>query len=95
VASFTVKILGDEYQIRSEDPPEHVQRVASFVDAKMREISSGSSTLSPGRVAILAALNISDEFLRFREGVEEDRRRLDLILENLIALIDRTVPPSG
>jgi cell division protein ZapA len=66
-----VNIFGSEYPIKSEADPEYVKRVAKYVDRKMREISDKVDIRSPSKVAILAALNITDEL--FREKADKDK----------------------
>ena len=63
-----VDIYGRQYPIRGESDPEYIQSVARFVDAKMREIDTEASGLPALKVAILAALNITDELFKAQEG---------------------------
>ena len=66
-----VNIFGSEYPIKSEADPEYVKRVAKYVDRKMREISDKIDIRSTSKVAILAALNITDEL--FQEKSDKDK----------------------
>ncbi len=62
-----VEIHGQQYPIRSTLDPAYVAELAAYVDEKMRLASRetpGSDTL---KVAVLAALNIADEFFRARD----------------------------
>ncbi len=70
---YTVKvnIFGNEYPIKSEADPEYIKRVAKYVDRKMREISEKVNISSAAKVAVLAALNITDEL--FREKADKDK----------------------
>ena len=52
-----------------------MKEVAAFVDEKMREISSGGKAVTTDKVAMLAALNIADEF--FKSRLEWERRDLE------------------
>ena len=67
-----VNIFGSEYPIKSEADPEYIKRVAKYVDRKMREISDKVDIRATAKVAILAALNITDEL--FREKDDKDKR---------------------
>ena len=63
--SVIVQIFGDEYNILpSEGGPAEVQRVASYVDQKMKEIANGQPKLPKAQLAVLAAMDITAEFLR-------------------------------
>ena len=63
--AVVVEIYDQVYQLRGTDP-EHIERLASVVDAKMRAVSAHGSTVDSLRVAVLAALNIADELLALR-----------------------------
>ena len=65
-----VNIYGTEYPIKGSTDPDYIKNVAKYVDAKMREINKNISIDSSLKVAILAALNITDEL--FRERNESD-----------------------
>jgi cell division protein ZapA len=67
----TVRIFGKEYPIASDQNPEYVRMLAAFVDEKMNEVSGGSDTATAARVAVLAALNIADEYMRLRNEKEK------------------------
>jgi cell division protein ZapA len=60
--SVRVEIYDQTYQLRGSDP-EYIGELADYVDTKMRVISQQASTVDSLRVAVLAALNIADEYL--------------------------------
>lgn len=59
-----VTIFGRTYHLRGAEDPQHLVELASIVDGKMREIADGTGTADSLKVAILASLNIADEYLR-------------------------------
>jgi cell division protein ZapA len=63
--AVVVEIYDQMYQLRGTDP-QHIERLASIVDAKMRAVSAHGATVDSLRVAVLAALNIADELLTLR-----------------------------
>ncbi len=65
--SVQVTIFGQMYSIKGGDNPDHVRKLASFIDGKMKEIQKGTGTGDPLRVAILAAMTISDELQCLRD----------------------------
>ena len=65
-----VMIYGTEYPIKGITDPEYIKKVAKYVDEKMKEINQTISIDSSLKVAILAALNITDELFREREKKE-------------------------
>jgi cell division protein ZapA len=65
-----VRILGDEYTLRTEASAEHTKAVAEHVDRTIRAILAGSSTMETQKAAILAALQITDELFREQQAME-------------------------
>lgn len=60
-APIKVEIYDQVYNLRGVDA-EYITRLAEFVDAKMRSVAEQTSTVDSLRVAVLAALNIADEY---------------------------------
>ena len=87
----TVHIYGQQYTVRSEDDPQHVQRVAAYVDGRMREVARGSAQVTSMRVAILAALNIADELLRERDASNHGAERLRERARQLATALEQTM----
>jgi cell division protein ZapA len=62
--TVTVTILDKEYQVSC--PPEEVDALtqsARFLDRKMAEIRSSGKVVGLDRIAVMAALNITNDFL--------------------------------
>lgn len=85
--SVKVTIYGTEYPVKGEADPDYIKEVADYVDEKMREVASGLSVKSTTKVAILAALNITDELFTVRrsssEQEEEIQARLTLLADRV------------
>jgi cell division protein ZapA len=60
-ASVRVEIFDQAYNLRGSDP-EYILKLAEYVDAKMRAVAQATNTIDTVRLAVLAALNIADEF---------------------------------
>ena len=56
-----VEIYDQVYNLRGMDA-EYIARLAEFVDGKMRSVAEQTSTIDSLRLAVLAALNIADEY---------------------------------
>jgi cell division protein ZapA len=59
--SVRVEIYDQSYNLRGSDA-DYILKLAEYVDLKMRAVSEKTSTVDSLRVAVLAALNIADEF---------------------------------
>ena len=85
-----VRIMGEEYTLRTEASPEHTRAVAEHVDRTIRAILSGSSTMETHKAAILAALQITDDLYRERLAIDE----LGRDMRQLAADIRPLLPPT-
>jgi cell division protein ZapA len=56
-----VEIYDQVYNLRGVDA-EYISKLAEFVDTKMRSVAEQTSTVDSLRLAVLAALNIADEY---------------------------------
>ena len=72
----TVRIAGKDYTIASYDSPEYVNRVAAHVDRKMSELSLATH-LPASQLAVLAAVNATDDMMKSRDEIARLRRELD------------------
>ncbi len=59
--SVRVEIFDQVYNLRGSDA-DYILKLAEFVDMKMRAVSEQTATVDSVRLAVLAALNIADEY---------------------------------
>jgi cell division protein ZapA len=59
--SVRVEIFDQAYNLRGSDP-EYILKLAEYVDAKVRAVAEQTQTVDTARLAVLAALNIADEY---------------------------------
>ena len=87
-----ITIFGQEYSVKAPADPTYIKKIAEYVDTKMREVQSGfSSTQSSNRIAILSAMNITDELFNARKKVDSDDSNIEEKITSLIELIDDSV----
>lgn len=67
--SVRVEIFDQGYNLRGSDP-EYILKLAEYVDTKMRAVAEHTQTVDTARVAVLAALNIADEYHLIKENCE-------------------------
>ena len=81
----TVTLAGQEYTLVAAEDVRYVQRVASLVDAKVQEVLDGAKvSLVDG--AVLAAMNIADQYFKEQEAAENLRRQIKEYLEEATKL---------
>ena len=93
----TVDINGLRYPIRSHLDPTYVAELASYVERKMQLASRESPAGDTLKIAVLAALNIADEYFRARQDGSLQRAGLAeraLELERMLDLALGTPDPA-
>lgn len=74
-STVQVDIHGQRYVVRSDLDPQYVSELASYVDEKMRTAAGEVTTADPLRIAVITAINLTDELYRLRsEAVGIDVR---------------------
>jgi cell division protein ZapA len=68
--TLRVSILNEEYNIRSDRPPEQARAVAQYLDQAIRKVMSSGSVVESNRATVLAALQITAEMFDARAAVE-------------------------
>ena len=87
-----ISIFGQEYSVKAPADPEYIKKIAEYLDEKMREVQSGfSTTQSSTRIAILAAMNITDEFFTARQTGDSSSTDAEQRISSLIELIDENL----
>lgn len=84
--SVRVEIFDQGYNLRGSDP-EYILKLAEYVDAKMRAVAEATNTIDTVRLAVLAALNIADEYHLLKRtkdgGATEYQKRAHLLADAL------------
>jgi len=67
--SVRVEIFDQIYNLRGSDA-DYIVKLAEYVDTKMRAVSEQTATVDSVRLAVLAALNIADEYHLLKRKLE-------------------------
>ncbi|MDR3762929.1 MAG: cell division protein ZapA [Acidobacteriota bacterium] len=94
-SGIRVEIYDESYHLRGTDPV-YIERLAELVDAKMRAVALHTSSVDSLRLAVLAAINLADDYYQLRrkyDGIESDysQRAHDLsrVLDEALAEMRR------
>jgi cell division protein ZapA len=75
---LTIEIMGETYALKGDIDLEQTQRLGVYLDTRMRKIAQANPQLSLAKIAVLAALNITDEYLK----LERDYKQLIEIVQD-------------
>ena len=68
--NVTVTIYGKEFTIAGEEPREEIIKLAAHVDDKMQEIADSCAVGAMSSIAVLAAVNICDEYFDLKAKMD-------------------------
>lgn len=86
--SYNITILGQQLSVMSDSGDDQVAEVVQFFNKKVDEILHSGNGLKTLNVAILAALNISEELIRLKGVNKELCEQMESRAERLIKLIE-------
>jgi len=68
-----IEIFGQKYKIRvkGEEDEKYISSLTSYVDQKMREVALKSKSVDSLKIAVLAALNIADEYFLSQKKMDQ------------------------
>jgi cell division protein ZapA len=88
--SVRVEIFDQAYNLRGSDS-EHIFRLAEFVDLKMRAVAEATATVDSARLAVLAALNIADEYQILKRKYDAVASEFNSRANNLAGALDEVL----
>ena len=76
-----VHLMGHDYPLLTDQSPEQVQRVARYVDRKLRETAITTRAAEP-MVATLTSMTLADELFRAQDENVRLKKELSLLKED-------------
>ncbi|MGC2766150.1 MAG: cell division protein ZapA [Candidatus Acidiferrum sp.] len=89
--NIKIQIFGQMFPIQGDLEESYVQKLAEYVDEKMRAIADMTPTVDTQKVAILAALAIADELHSLRKERGEREELLKEQAERCLTLVERAL----
>jgi cell division protein ZapA len=89
---ISVNILGHTYDVEVAAGDElFIYSIAEYVEQKLIEAQRDTGIVDSQKLAILAALNIADEFFRLKNSRENTSGILDKKTDELIKVLDEVL----
>ena len=86
-----VEIHGQKYPIRTQLDPRYVEELVQFVESRMALAAKSSPSSDAVGLAILTALNITDEYFRARDTLTNSSGTLTARAEALERMVDQAL----
>ena len=90
-ANVRVEIFDQAYNLRAGSDPEYILRLAEYVDSKMRAVAAATNTIDTVRLAVLAALNIADEFHLLKKKIASGATDYEKRAHQLVHALDEVL----
>ncbi len=86
--SVEVSIMGQKFMVRSDSDDHYVVEVANFVNKKIADIISKTKSVPSLNVVLLAAMNIADEFFKYKNKKDQNFQAVEKKIAQMIDFID-------
>lgn len=83
-----VSVMGQKFQVKSDTDEAYVHEVATFVNERIEKVIQRTKSVASLNVALLAAMNIADEYIKYKRKKGDNYKYLEKKVEDLIELID-------
>jgi cell division protein ZapA len=84
-----VEILDREYQFACEpEERDALKAAATYLDERMRSVRDGGSLMALERIAVMTAMNLSDEILKMKQNEAHRQERVDSRIRMLADELD-------
>lgn len=91
-----VNILEKDYEVAcAPGEVDALKASARYVDRQMQSIRNSGKVIGLDRVAVMAALNIANEYLGAESRLKQTEERVDLLAEKLKQVIEEQGSPEA
>ena len=92
--SVRIEIYDQEYHVKGSLNSAYLEELARYVDGNMRSIATRSHNVDSLRVAVLAALNIADEYHQMKSKYEATTQQVEQKVVEYNEALDRLLKPA-
>ncbi len=96
VRPVNVMLLGKEYLIScSDEEREQLHSAVTFLNRKLKQMKDSGRVIGSERIAVMTALNITNELLAYKRDNEDYTATIDNTLRRLQNKIDKALVGGG
>lgn len=90
-----IEIYDQTYSVQADGNEEYLNKLAAYVDTKMRTAAESARTVDSVKVAVLAALNIADELFTLKQRQETLEGPLRKRVEKCVAMVEKALEQTN
>ena len=84
-----IELLGQQFTMRGDEDRVHLKRVADYVKRKLVEVSTGTRSVGPTKVALLTALNVADDYFKAIDETNQLKSEVEARSHTLLKILDQ------
>lgn len=92
--SVEVKLLGQRLVLKSDADADYIRQVVDFANVRLEEAARRVKHQASHQVALLALLDLSEEYLNSKKRVESHQKKVTEQAQGLRSMIDAEFPES-
>lgn len=89
--SVKIRVLGNEYFIKTDADEVYANQIARFLEEKIKETSPQVGAMLIPRPFLLATLKIADDYFRLKREFEEFKNRAEEKSRRLVEMLDNSL----
>ncbi len=83
----TVNILGNEYSLKGDSPPDQIRRAAEYVDDILHKLHKTNRHINLYKLLVLTSVNLADELLKLKDEKKNKKSMQQLQIDDEKAII--------
>ena len=83
-----VEVYGQRFSLQGEAEEAYVQELAGYVDEQMKSLTQSMKTCTPTKLAILAAINITDQLFQQQRAQRAGEVEVERLTQSMLEHID-------
>jgi cell division protein ZapA (FtsZ GTPase activity inhibitor) len=86
--TITIRILGQEYKVKTGGNEEHIQSLSRYVNQKVIDVQQKGSAISTMELIAIVMLDLADEVAKAKSELIEYKETVSEKVDQLLAYID-------
>jgi len=86
--SIEVTIMGQPYTLSGDADEAYIRELAHIVDSRMKELFERNPTINPLKAAIMTAVNMADQILKYEKQADAANQYLNEKVKDLSNLLE-------
>jgi cell division protein ZapA (FtsZ GTPase activity inhibitor) len=86
--TITIRILGQEYKVKTGGNEEHIQSLSRYVNDKVIDVQQKGSAISTMELIAIVMLDLADEVAKAKSELREYKESVSEKVDQLLTYID-------